>query len=250
MKKKIRTEMQRFSHLLIITANLLHLAAYSILRGFFWRKTAFTKSNTSPNVKYIYVDKYSHWKWRSINQSTLNCWKILLRHTSYTANIIRLYYTMTYVQNKTNCNLCKECVIDTDRINVKLDENSYSIVTCNNSGACCRGGRGLGGCCRWRLRRRSRTRLRITRFTLWTFSDTVSPKSFLGRVVTRSRSCWCSRAAWFCTITPYCPRRQTTVSILQSERKGICFNLSICLNNFFHTLFSFVLNESLINMKC
>lgn len=61
MKKKIRTEMQRFSHLLIITANLLHLAAYSILRVFFFvRKTAFTKSNTSPNVKYIYVDKYSH----------------------------------------------------------------------------------------------------------------------------------------------------------------------------------------------
>lgn len=98
MKKKIRTEMQRFSHLLIITANLLHLAAYSILRGFFWRKTASTKSNTSPNVKYIFVDKYSHSKWRSINQSTLNC--KLLRHTSYTANIIRLYYTMTYVQTK------------------------------------------------------------------------------------------------------------------------------------------------------
>lgn len=38
MKKKIRTEMQRFSHLLIITANLLHLAAYSILRVFFGEK--------------------------------------------------------------------------------------------------------------------------------------------------------------------------------------------------------------------
>lgn len=60
MKKKIRTEMQRFSHLLIITANLLHLAGILFCGGFFWRKTAFTKSNTSPNVKYIYVDKYSH----------------------------------------------------------------------------------------------------------------------------------------------------------------------------------------------
>lgn len=41
MKKTIRTEMQRFSQLLIITANLLHLAAYSILRGFLLAKNGF-----------------------------------------------------------------------------------------------------------------------------------------------------------------------------------------------------------------
>lgn len=155
-------------------------------------------------------------------------------HGKYMYNTLILYIDIC--PNQTNCNLSKKCVIDTDRINVKLDKNSYSIVTSNNSGACCRGCRGLGGCCRWRMRRRSRTRVRITRFTLWAFSDTVSPKSFLGRVVTRSRTCWCSRAAWFGTITPYRPRRQTTVSILQSERKVTCFNLSICLNNFFSHL--------------
>lgn len=122
---------------------------------------------------------------------------------------------------------------------------SYSIVTSNNSWACCRGSWGLGGCCRWCLRRRSRTLMCITRFTLWTFSDTVSPESFLGRVVTRSRSSWCSGAAWFGTITPYRPWRKPTVSILQSGRKAMYFNLSICLNNFFFTLGLAMYYESL-----
>lgn len=95
---------------------------------------------------------------------------------------------------------------------------SYSIVTSNNSWACCGGSWRLGVRC---LRRRRWTILCITWFTLWTLSDTVSPESFLSRVVTRSRSSWCSRAAWFGTITPYRPWRKPTVSILKRWRKAI-----------------------------
>lgn len=58
MKKKIRTEKQRFSHLLIITANLLHLAAYSILRGFFFGEKRLSLNQIHHQMSN--VDKYSH----------------------------------------------------------------------------------------------------------------------------------------------------------------------------------------------
>lgn len=55
MKKKIRTEMQRFSHLLIITANLLHLAAYSILRGFFCCEKRLSLNQIHHQMSNIYM---------------------------------------------------------------------------------------------------------------------------------------------------------------------------------------------------
>lgn len=55
MKKKIRTEMQRFSHLLIITANLLHLAAYSILRGFFFGEKRLPLNQIHHQMSNIYL---------------------------------------------------------------------------------------------------------------------------------------------------------------------------------------------------